>query len=146
MWVLQISHATQVEPRSKCRLVVTANFYTKQRPAKQIHKLLDGEVSVSSTVWPNDIYSLNKRNVKKAVALLKDDLAGRDISLLLWHGTNCSVVGSESPMFQRHRQRNENFFVWNDSKIITFYCNNLVDTPKQAVLLRLNTVSDVYVD
>ena len=125
------------------------NFYTKHKLARTISKFSDNDVKVIGTVRGNFIDGVNRENVLKAVANLKDQPRH---SLYLVR----ALKEQKTPPLKKRRVQsntmdrylNQNnssptrstcaskagYIIWKDKKIIPFYTNDLAFTPNLDIL------------
>lgn len=93
--------------------------------AKRISQLSDGEVSCLGTTRIKNLDEANRINVRDAIE--RFEKAPRGSLLLCRAFYNQSTRRGEQELVIAERA---GFVVWKDRSIVSFYCNELVGTPK----------------
>lgn len=124
-WCLQMALQTkrQADPSRK-RVIVMDNFYTRHVLAKQCSRLSDGEIKIIGTVRFNNIDGPNRPYVKQAMEELRSDSVCKGSWRLVQAFDKASNNSSPPAVASK-----SGYIVFKDRAIVTFYTNDLAETP-----------------
>lgn len=120
----QMSHQTHLHPSpDRGRLMVMDSFYTRHVLARQFSQLSDEECRVLGTVRFTNNDDLNSLALREATESLTNAYRGEWRLVQVYHKemntSNVAAVADKT-----------GFLVFKDRSIVSFYTNDLVDTPR----------------
>ena len=135
LWMLQLGHCTKVlkDPCGK-RWFFTDNFYTRHLLANGLNTFTNGEGKLIGTIKFNTVNGINRPGLKTAYAKLEKAARG-SWCLVRAYNTNKSIENirkKQRALFfpgDDSIAKDSGYIVMKDSKIVTFYTNDLSKTP-----------------
>ena len=146
LWLCQLVHQSKLyRSRDFGRVVFCDNFYTRPRLAEKLLEISDGDIKMTGTCKYSNIDAINRPVILECVELLKNKprgswLLGRSYSYdkaydTLRKRSNDPAIKSYKIVPDRLIQANSGFIFFKDAKVVIFYSNDLLNTPRNRICL-----------
>ena len=148
LWILQLAQQTKLlrDPSGK-RVHFMDNFYTRHVLAETLKTITDGEARVIGTVKYTNVDGINRLHLSQGVQRMKDKEHGQWCLVKACNQTNVLLAAKKKHEAAEKKKpaadrvafelpedsaaTNAGYIIWKDCKVVTFYTNDLLRTPKK---------------